>query len=411
MTKYYIVNIGLAVIPFIVWKGMDMRTPKEILAFGIALALCLLSLYHGSLKRFKNYWLLILVGYFLVCMCMAPNFDQFLLAFKQGKRIDILFTRPIAGVWNFKPMLFALTYLIMLISIASYEYKAKWVKTHLEIMAMAGFLMAVYIFFQAAELDQFFSLRNMDPQVKHMTKPLLGGFIGQPTICAPFIVMCIPIAIYCRKYIFAVLMTIAVVMTQSKLAIGAIAVGVPLYLIVSSRKWHRRAGVVIILSFLIFCSFNAAKIVQTDWIKKAEGHSSGRILAWKNIIDDLRSPVNKHNAPNALTGFGPGAFEYTHSIRHENIWRQAHNEPLEFLYNFGFVGIWLLFMSFLYIARCIFYAIIAKNETFIALTGSLFCILLCSLGTFPFHIAPTMFYTVVILGLMHNDHIIRGDYV
>jgi len=184
---------------------MDMRQPKEIAGLGIALAIGLIALHNGSLKKFKNYWLLLFVGYFLISMCNSPHFPGFVLGYVHGKEITILGKRIMSGFWTFKPFFFAWVYLVMTITIASLEFRREEIKIIAKIMAFCGFLTALYIFIQMAELDQFFRMitEAEDPQVKHMTKPLLGGFIGQPTVVSPFIAMLIPLALYLRRYFWS----------------------------------------------------------------------------------------------------------------------------------------------------------------------------------------------------------------
>ena len=409
----FLLNIGLVLVPFAVWQGMDMRSPKEIVGLGLALAIGLIALHTGSLKRFKNYWLLLFVGYFLVCMCFAPYFKGFVLGHHVDKLLTVLGKRTMSGFWAWKPFAFAWIYLLMTIAIASLEFKYKEVKLIAKIMACCGFLMALYIFIQAIHLDQFFRLitEAEDPQVKHMTKPLLGGFIGQPTVVAPFIAMLIPIALYLRRYFWSACMVVAVCLTHSKVAIGAMCVSVFVYLIVSRRISFRIIGVLLLTGVLIGAIFLKKTHPERNWVEWAYTHeSSGRSLAWKAIWEDFTSTIDGKNY--CVTGFGPGAFKYTHSVRHNNSWWQAHNDPLEALYNFGFVGIGLLLMALWQMVKNIYPALLRRDELIWSFSSSLICMFICSLGTFPLQgiITPTMWYTVVIIALFHNATIMGGEY-
>lgn len=431
-----LINLGLVLTPFLIQKGIDIRVPKEVFGLGIALAVGLYALYSGSLKKFKNYWLLIFIAYFIFCICQSPYFTNFILANREGNAIDLLMKRNMSGFWVFKPFLVILVYSIMLITVASINFKEKWLRVTLNIMAGCGFLMSLYIFIQAVQLDQFFNLipEEIYPDVPHMTKPRLGGFIGQPTVVAPFIAMVIPIALYLGRwrYLWAGSMITAVYMTESKMAIGAMCVSCVAYLVFSERKWHKWiACVLILISLFIFIfkyqdymdkKFGGQDISITYKMKWKEAYlvkewiceqASGRCTEWGYIWDDITSPPEKKNEkPYAVTGFGLGAFEYTYSVRKDSRFQNAHSEPLEALYNFGIIGVSILYMFLFFMVRNVFrmITVFADYELILSLGMSLVCVFLCSLGTFPFHIAPTAFYTVVIIGLIHNEGILGGKY-
>jgi len=142
-------------------------------------------------------------------------------------------------------------------------------------------------------------------------------------------------------------------------------------------------------------------------IRYVANHSSGRFIVWKDILYDFSHNLDDTGRKYCVTGFGPGAFRYMYSIRKQSKWLQAHNEPLEALYNFGLVGMGLLIMAIRYLILNI---IRNKTELVWCLSGSLICIFLCSIGTFTFQIAPVMFYTVVIIGMLHNENILGGNY-
>ena len=122
----------------------------------------------------------------------------------------------------------------------------------MNVMVICGFIMALYIFVQKAELDQFFGKISSDinPDVDALKSPLLGGFIGQSTVVAPFVAMCIPLTVYFKRYIWAIAMATAVLLTQSKMGIGAMSVGMAVYFILSRRRWYKVIGIGIICLLL-----------------------------------------------------------------------------------------------------------------------------------------------------------------
>lgn len=401
-----LINLGLMLTPFVVWAGMEMRTAKEVAAIAIALALGLFALYSGTLKKFRNYWILAFVGFFLVSMFFAPQFG-FLLSFREGMKITLLSNRSISGVWAFKPFAYALIYLLMLIAISSESFTFKELKKTLTVMVFAGFIMSLYIYIQAAGLDQFFALQDTN-QARNATKGLLGGFIGQPTTCAPFIAMLVPIALYLKRYFFTLCMIIAVFMIQSDVAIAGMIIGTLGYMCISGRKVNRVIGISVIILTLVAGVYGTHRYKDFNIQKFMTSRANGRFSAWKIMYEDYIGPIKGKKA--TVTGFGPGAFKYTHSIRKNNNWQEAHSEPLELLYNFGIVGLSLFILALwkmisLVCEKLSFHYI---DEYVLSLLGGLLGILVCSLGSFPFHIAPTMFYTVVILGLIHNENILGG---
>jgi hypothetical protein len=76
------------------------------------------------------------------------------------------------------------------------------------------------------------------------------------------------------------------------------------------------------------------------------------------------------------------------------------------LYECGVVGLILLLGAIAWVFRRTYsFRAIWRGETDpyrMSLLSSFLCICLCALGTFVWQIGPTIFYTVVIAGLLHN---------
>lgn len=399
----YLLILGLALTPFAITKGADSRVPKEIVAFMLALAIGLLALYNGNLKKFDNFWLLLLIGYFFVSMIQAPHFKGFVLGHLDGRELAVIGDRSISGFWAFKPYLYAVVYLLLMITVASCQFSSKEVRMLIFVMAGCGFIMALYVFLQALGMDQIFRIvsTKVNPDVYALDQPLLGGFLGQSTIVSPFIVMTIPLALCLRKYLWALIMAIAVCLTESKVAMGSMIAGCALFFLMSRGWKFKTIGILVVIVVLVGTVFFISQHPDRNWGIWLNGVSSGRIPAWARIWEDFNTPVNGKR--HVLTGFGPGAYNFTFSIRHESRFWQAHNEPLEFLYNFGIAGVFLLFMGLRSMIKQRWSEIWAGDRTLIALLCSFVCIFLAGLGTFPFQIAPMMFYTTVIMGLLHNQ--------
>jgi len=247
-------------------------------------------------------------------------------------------------------------------------------------------------------IDQFFYLRDL-PISSLPPSARVGGTMGHPTIVAPFVAMIIPLALYFKKYLFAVLMIVAVIMTKSCVAI--IALILSLLFILSLKNRFLMVGIILIsiltgvlVRDLYICNPKIKKFINVS--------SSGRLNVWKLAFSDITKPLDKEKG-NAypLTGFSPGTFYYLFHIRHsDGVWDflQAHNEYLELMYDTGIVGLCLFL--------CVLINLIWKN----ILDGlnryrqyllfSLVYISICAGGTFVWHIAPIIIYSGIIAGFL-----------
>lgn len=366
----------------------------------MTLSLISICFYKGYFQKFKNIWIYIFIGSAFVGMVLSPNFNSILmLAFIQGNEVSLLPNRPISGFWMFKTFSFILLYSMLIIAVASYRFRESQVNNVLRIMVNCAFIMALYIFIQKASLDSFFSIitEKINPDVRYLEQPKLGGFIGQSTLVAPFIAMTIPLALYYKKWTVSAVMCLAVILTQSKMGIGALAVALIAYSLMQKSFVIKVLAVVLIM---LAVSFSYSKILS---YKSIDSISSGRVGVWADIVKDFVSkPDGKMHT---VFGWGAGAFNYAFSIRKDSRFWQAHNEPLEALYNYGLVGVAMIFMFF----KKMFTAV-SKTPMAIALLCSLLVVLINSLGNFPTQIAPIYLYCLVIIGLLHNRLFTGGEY-
>lgn len=410
-----LIYIGVIIIPFFIIPGMDSRVPKELLGFGLALAVCLFSLYSGKIKAFKNKWVLMFLGFMFVGIIFAPNFGQYLLAYvRPNKQIALLVNRDISDLWMYKAMFIIFIYTFMMICVASVDITKEQMRRIFYLMGLSGFLMSLYIFIQAAGLDQFFDMAspNKNLDVLHLDKPLIGGFMGQATVVAPFVAMIIPLALWMKKYLWALVMIVAVFLTVSKVAIVAMVIGLFCYFVISGRKYHKLIGMIILILVMasmfyyktFFLDQNDLTVIET--IKAKVLHeTNGRIDVWKATWQDISTKFEGHSR--FVTGFGPGSFLYSYSVRMNSRFWQLHCDPFELLYNFGIIGFTFFVMAIIDMIKSRTKII---SELTLGLLMSLMIVGLCSFGTFSFQIAPIIFYTVIILGLLHND-LLEGYYV
>ena len=409
-----LLKFTIALSPFVFMPGMDMRTPKEIFVLAMTLSLILTAFYQGIFKKFTNVYLLIFLGFCYISILLSQNYSDFVMTHMKPINgqiaLEILQDRNVSSLWMFKAYFYIFMYALLLMAVASFEFTIASMEKILKVMMVCAVITAIYIFIQKLGLDQFMGKTTVEknPDVNNVTQALLGGFIGQPTVVSPFMAMMFPICMYFRKYLFAVIIVIAVLMTQSKMACGSLIVAMCFLAIFSTRI------VRIILSCLALVSLLCCSVYfVNDYIKLDHKEryfvdmASGRVSAWKDMYEFYKTPVNGKKY--TVTGLGPGSFNYAYSIRKSSSWKQVHNDPFEALQNFGIAGVSLLFLAIF---------VMIKNLEFdsdqklliIALLTSLLTIFLCSLGTFPLQIAPIYFYTLIILGFLHNRQLSRGSY-
>ena len=386
-----LINLGLVVIPFFIWPGYDTRQPKMALALMIALALSLLVIFNGSIKRFKNYWLLIFIGYLPINIYLAP-------------KIEIILLRSNVGAfWVWKPIFFIVVFSLMLIAISSIKFSRKDIGTMFNIMVWCGFIMSLYVLSQWSYVDQFFVDNAYAANWNLIDNNRLGGTLGNPTIVSPFIAMIVPIALYLKRYIKAFVMCLAVYITHSQVAIGALIIAL-LFLIGAKGKKRLIAScltLLIVFSVLVGGYFKSPKI--KDFV-----NDNRRFQVWSMIVKDLTTPIIKDShLTYPFTGFGIGSFGYTFHIKHRNNFLQAHNEYAELGYNTGLIGLILFLCGIGYMIRTNFsFRDVWKGRADryrMTLLSSFICIALSACGTFSFQLGAHVFYVIIICGLLHNN--------
>jgi O-antigen ligase len=371
--------LGLALIPFAVWPGLDTREPKMALVLVFALALSLVGFYQGKIKPVRNKWLLFLMGFLLVNILFCP---KPIVPF-QGIMVQ--------AFWVWKPLAHLLIFFLMYIALSSLEFTDTQRDKILKVMAWVGLIMSIYCILQFFKLDQFYNLQNWS-QDKFPPSARVGGTLGQPTLLAPFLAMIIPICLYLKKYWFAGIIGIALLLTKSQVAIGALIIS----LIFLQTLENKKTAIRISILSLIFLFLGVTAYFQNPKIKSFVV-DSGRFTQWTQIAKDINSPVIptlKQTYP--YTGKGLGSFKYIYHIKNNNTWHEAHNDYLEILYNTGLIGLFLFLMA-------LWTAIKGKiDRERKYLLASFVCIAVCAGATFCFQLGVYIFYTIVILALLNQ---------
>jgi hypothetical protein len=365
--------------------AVDLRERKEILSLSIMLIFIGWSILKNVFLPLREKTILLFIG---LCFLSIFNAPKIFIPSAIG---------DIVGHWMYKPVLYFIIYYLFLSAITSIwneERTAIVSDTCLKLMMWCGVITSAYLFLQFFGLDQFFKANVNNKDLNHVPAAVVGGSLGQPTIAAAYLAMMIPLALYFRKYIPALFIAIAVLLTHSHVAIAATAAG-GLFLFYASTKSKLflmiLAGIFVIISIAFYVNFN-------KWMPKLMRDGSGRLEVWGQIIKDVNQPIMADsNKTYSFTGKGPGSYQYLFSPRYGTRFIQAHNEILECLHDYGAIGV-ILFIS---IVISILRFIKSNSRIIIFSLTSLFIGFVCSNGLFVYHLAIFNFYSIILLGILY----------
>ena len=382
--------LGLAVTPFILAPGhSDMaRGPKMAWALVFSLAIAFVSLYRGELKPFKNKWAFVLVGFCLLSFYVSPR--------PEGLK---LFDIQSAGFWSWEPLYQGIVFLLFTISVASIKFNRKMLEDTLGVMTWCGTIMAAIVILQSLHIDQFFEHR-------FGTYGYMPGTLGNPNLVGPFLCIVLPIALYQRERLMAVLMVAGILVTRCDVStIGLVAV-LATYHGLKGGNWTKYilvAGTITVLT--------SGCMYATMPEFRAKCPDNERFLTWSQSIKDVTTPVMQDSKKNyAITGIGPGSFKYLFHAKN-NVGRDyfvyAHNDFVQVIYELGFAG----FIAFMAMLFMVFKRTTTIKDIFLgrtpyvrrALLTALVGSLVCACGVFTLQIGTHIFYTLTVVGLLYND--------
>lgn len=388
--------IGLAVIPFIVIAGQDIRELQFALAIGIALACVLLAMKDG-VGPVNNTPALLFMGYLYYATLLAPMPGVSLGDMSIGK------------FWAWRP-LFNITVMFFFINVVSnLKLERIDLKRIVDIISWAGVVMSGFLFLQALGLDQFFVRHELSMPHDQWH---IAGTIGHPSFVGTWLAMTVPFTLAYKNKWRAIVTIGGVIATMSMVAIGSMVVGLVVYWGIKSR--HRA---IMALKWGIFTVFALGCIwwctdqivhTQTDApriVKKVRGHlsASGRMHHWPLVVQDINKPLPGTNYKFPITGRGLGSFWYVFHTEHGNRFFQAHNEYLELAYNTGIAGLILFLWAIWTLLKPFTHGKLSRYERI--LLGS-FTVSLVSAGAlFVFQLGPHVYYTAFIVGLLNNRDI------
>lgn len=371
------------IFPYVKVMAPDTRVPKELIAVGFALAIGLLAVFEGKIKPFKNKFLLLIPIYLLFSFWMSPQ-------------VDLVINNVQCGDFYFwKPFAILLCFALMIIAIASSDED---LLKPLNIMVWCGFIMSCYVIMQSFGFDQFW-VGKTTGDAPFTPSFEAGGNLGNPTVVSSFIVLIIPLAMYFKKYWFAFVMALAVILTKSDMSQLSLLLISIIYVVTKFRFKDLRKRFVYGLIFSIAILSCSIYFKDKNIFSFIESRSSGRIGVWQQVVEDIRSgPIEGSKQDYSMMGVGFGRFSFLFPDKHNSRFLQAHNDLLEFTYNCGFFGLILLLLGLFYLIKRI-----EKTGINFYILLSLVSVLFCSFGGFPFQLAAHQFYSAILIGILHKS--------
>lgn len=423
---YLAIAFFLALTPLAVHFGIGdgIRTPKEIASIAGFICIILIGLNYTK-RPFKNKFLLFFWGWcFFVTTVNTHTIPMFLphniilnmpapfFAWKELYYITlVIFTiYTISTVSSLSTLReYRLNTSVIRLKNSSYEEE---IRGFADIINWVLIIISVYAVIQALGLDNFFratsgqihadgstpiAVTNTDPKFPFTHRVV--GTIGNPSLLATWVAMCLPFTLYLRRkrgYAGFLLGAVILVITQSSTAIIAVASALLFYLAFRYRKKFLCVFIpfLVLLSILVWANSG----IISKQMKEEAGffNPTGRINIHKETWKILRH--------RPLLGWGLGTFEYMIGLNpdiqkkmDDDAWRELHDEYGQIWFSVGMIGL-AFFLLFMFTA---FWGFL-RNQTpeTITLASALLTFLIISVTLFPMRVAPTSFYGAVFIGLL-----------
>lgn len=344
MTGALVVYLAL-LLPWVThWRFAGQSTFAAVQGTPLLLfAIGALAIFGADLARRHDRWLGVFVVY-TALQCLWTPLDV------QPLHVAALVA---AGAWG----------------IVQVRQLPAWVKSW-----TAGALVALGVAQSLLMAGQALGVDFYWPGGPHLAKRLYGGTFGASSWAGAFLAIVAPLGGW-----WGVLLVPGLVLSKS--ATGMLALGLAAAVVV------RRRLVLIALAVLVA-------------LPAAGGHLTDRLSVWGlGLSDYAHGGWGVH-----LWGYGPGSWAYrvpelqaalTPMGLREGLYLQAHNEPLQVLYEGGLVGLALLAL-WCWSQRAAF-----GQGAFVALG-------VVSLFMFPFRVPHVAASVVVVLGLVTSRHSAGG---
>lgn len=385
-----LLSIGLVAIPFLelIVYGLlpaqvdyaDTRIPKEFLSIFFCFAIIFLKIINGGLKiPTKNIFLILFLPWMFISLMHAPNF---------GMTISDL---DITGFWNFKPMLYVFIYFMLFSAIVDEEWTRFKIHDVVSIISHCGLAMALWAVTQRFGFDQVFFAS---------TENVMTGSLGRADIMGCFLATCLPASLYFKRWWHVAFTVFVIAFSNSEMSMASAVVCSAVYFLAHRKRVVIGIGIVLLMFFAVVTKLEWDNSRYID--SKISKFASGRIAVWRQSVEDITGPVfNTSRRTFFMTGMGPGAYRYIFPIRHPKmmLWKQAHNEYLEVLYNYGFGGLCFFMAAIGFMVWKVWRLLdFKKIRVFLAIFSAL---AVGSFGTFLWQLAPFQYLTVICVGILH----------
>ena len=396
-----IVAFSIALVPFFCWVGWDdgIRTPKEI-ASVISLGVIIVAGFSlFSIKKAFNRWFYYFLGWGLVTLLLSSY------------NIPVYTKTGIIGLPStliaYKSLLYAFLAVLSIQAIYSSDINFKLIA---KTVAIVCIVMCSYCILQLVGLDEWF--RTADPgtgwvgasiwdnlinnridpnDFGHYSRRVVGT-LGNPSILAIFLSLCIPICLSLKNKLGYVATGLSLLIIGITLSLTAYIVVILSLLFILFFKNQRLAVIVSIL--LVLLSVYVIRLPKIQFMFNPTGR-----------IEMLKESFNLMNKK-AITGYGLGSFEYLVGMNpevasrlHNQNWREMHCEYGQLWFEVGLIGLGLILMGLFTLFKSFLRNI---QEDSIYLMASFVALLFICITYFPMRISPLSLYGIVILGLLTN---------
>ena len=398
LTPFY--ELVIKLFPYSVVMTPDTRVAKLQIGMMLALAVGLYSLFSGEIRRCKNIWILLFLVFIPISIHLSPQYNIELNGVMSP------------NYWVWKPFVLYLSFFLMFMSVHSLNITKESFKSLLNVMVWCGFVMAVYVLLQNFGWDQFFNKR-LGAEFVQVTKPVTVGNLGNSTVVSPYIAMIIPLALYLRRWVFAGVMVCAVIACHSTMATGAMIVSLLAYACLRGGLKAILGGVLVGLTVAAVLSFAGYKNPKGfDKVASKVMNDNGRVAVWRGVVEKMKNgEFGESKSRYPFTGIGPGAYSILMQPLLKTKFAQVHNEYLQVFCEVGLIGLFLFLMAIAFMVNSVFRSYLAGTNVpeFSALLASFICIALVACGTFIWQLSPHNFYTTIIVGLLHNRRLLKGE--
>jgi len=382
---YTLLNIGVVVTAFIWAHGQadPARAPKMAWAVVFALIISLVAIHGGRLKAFKNRWALIMVAFAFLAYYLTPCPDLKMFGIESGR------------FWSWEPIFYIVIFMLFMVTVSSLKFSQKQLNNLLDTMMYCGLAIEILVSLQSVHLDQFFEHR-------FGTYGHMAGTLGNPTLIGPYLGIIIPITLFRRKWWMAAVMVYATIATSSNVAIGSLCMAGLFFIATKSKKWLITTAIAtLLIGGVVVCLY-----ATTPRFREVCPDNQ-RFTTWTQAITDLNSPPMKDSKKKyVMTGLGAGSFMYLFHAKNnirpgESMFVYAHNDFVQVLYEFGIFGLFIFLMSIWYVFKKEFSRVMTMYRR--VLLTSMFWLLVSALGIFSLQIGTTLFYGIIIAGLLQNE--------